>query len=128
MLFLFLGFIEFRHARIGVIGASCAKVLVSFAHIAIRETGFFTKQLIDNFMQVIHVARKRVATDQMAWSQRMILVVCLQIGSAIFARQHVLQAQHERAIVAFVCCSGMNGIVETHGVQIMPHGRSPYGG
>ena len=79
-------------------------------------------------MQFIHVSGKGIATGQMARAQRMILKICFQVGAAVFAGQYVLQSENECTVVAFICSGGMHGVIEAHGVQIVPQGRTPYRG
>jgi len=57
----------------------------------------------------------------------MILEIGFQIVAAVFAGENVLQPGYERAVVVLVCRGGMHRIVEAHGVQKVPHGRTPHG-
>jgi hypothetical protein len=52
----------------------------------------------------------------MARPQRVVPKIGFQIGAAVVARQNVLQPFYEVSVVAFVCCRGAHGIIETHGV------------
>ena len=48
-----------------------------------------------------------------------------QVFAAFPAWQHMLQTQHKILVFGLVFLRGRDGIVETHGVEIMPECRTP---
>jgi hypothetical protein len=52
----------------------------------------------------------------------------VKVHAAILARQNVLQAYNEVAVLVLLLPGGVDGVVKTHRVQKMPHSRTPYAG
>ena len=103
-------------------------MFVSFSHIAEFQIGFLIEHLVHHFMQVINVTREGVAAFHVAHPQRHHFEIVFQIDSTEFARQYMLQLQNKIAIVFFVLCGRIHGVIEAHGVQIVPHTWPPDGG
>jgi len=57
--------------------------------------------------------------------QRKRFIVFVQVLAAVLARQNVLQTEHEITVLHFLFVRGMCRIIETHGVQKVPHARAP---
>jgi hypothetical protein len=126
-----MGFIfglGFEHAGFRIIRAPGPEVFVPFAHVAIRKAGRFAQQLVHDFVQFIHVFGECFPIGQMARAQGVVFEVGFQVDATVFAGENVLQPFYKCSIVAFVCGAGTHGVIETHGVQKVPHGRTPHGG
>jgi hypothetical protein len=74
VLFVFIVFpgLGFEHAGFRVVGAASPEVFVAFAHVAIRKSGRLAQQLVDNFVQVVHVSGERISVGQVARAQRVV--------------------------------------------------------
>jgi hypothetical protein len=109
-------------------GASRPEMLVAFAHVAVTELAGLAQHFINYFVKAIDITRECVAILHMTEIQRERLEIIAQVDAAVFARQNVLQAENEIAVLVLLLRGGCDGIVEAHRVQEVPHSRPPNAG
>ena len=110
-------------------GASRPEMLVAFAHVAVTQLASgLAQHFINYFVKAIDITRECVAILHMTEIQRERLEIIAQVDAAVFARQNVLQAENEIAVLVLLLLGGCDGIVEAHRVQEVPHSRPPNAG
>lgn len=103
-------------------------MLVAFAHVAVTQLAGLAQHFINYFVKAVHVTRECVSIFHMAEVERKRLEIIAQVYAAVFARQNVLQADNEIAVLALLLRGGVDWIIEAHRVQEMPHSRPPNAG
>lgn len=104
------------------------EMFVSFLDVFIREPRFLFQHGVDMFVEFVNVARKGFSRRHGVQSEWHFLQVFFQVHAAIFAGQHVNQTLDKVQILVFLFRGWVDGVVETHGVKKVPHGRSPHRG
>jgi len=103
-------------------------MLVAFAHVAVTQFTGLAQHFINYFVKAVDVPRECVAILHMAEIERKRLKIIAQVNAAVFARQNVLQADNEIAVLVLLLRGGGDGIIEAHRVEEMPHSRPPNAG
>jgi hypothetical protein len=77
-------------------------------------------------VELVDVARERFAILHVGHLEWHLTQIRLQVHPAVFAGQNISQIQNEIPVVVLILLSWIHRIVEAHGVQIVPHWRTPY--
>lgn len=103
-------------------------MLVALAHVAVREFAGLAQHFINYFVKAVDVTRECVAVLHMAEVERKRFKIIAQVNAAVLARQNVLQADNEIAVLVLLLRGRGDGIIETHCVQEVPHSGPPHAG
>ena len=103
-------------------------MLVALANVAVREFASLAQHFINYFVKAVDVTRECVAVLHMAEVERKRFKIIAQVNAAVLARQNVLQAENETAVLVLLLLGGCDGVIEAHRVQEVPHSGPPHVG
>jgi hypothetical protein len=109
-----------------LVGAPGPEMLVPLSHITVRQPRCLLQHSIHQFVKLVDVFGERFAILHDGQLERHLTQIRLQVHPAVFAGQHISQIQNEIPVVVLILLGWIHRIVEAHGVQIVPHWRTPH--
>jgi len=101
-------------------------MFVAVPHLFVGEVrSGFAQHMVDGFVEVVDIFRKGGPTFHGRRGQRVVSKIVREIFATGLTGENVAKGEEEIAVLSFLGGGGIDGVIERHGMEEVPEGRSP---